>query len=170
MTQKLRYITFETAAGWIGALSSANGLLSITLPRRSAPQALRSLGKRAHDAILAPEIFHDLAARLQTYFSRQQVDFSDILDLSSATTFQQRVWKVTRLIPYGKTQTYGWIAQQLGNPAASRAVGQALGANPLPIIIPCHRVLASNGRLGGFSGGLKTKKQLLKLEGIDGIK
>lgn len=170
MSQKLKYITFETEAGWIGILGSARGLVGVTLPRRSAPQALHSLGKKAHDAIPAPELFRELVARFQSYFSGQRTDFPDGLDLSSATDFQQQVWTATRRIPYGETRTYAWIAREIQNPAAARAVGQALGANPIPIIIPCHRVLASNGGLGGFSGGLKTKRQLLKLEGVTHFK
>ena len=170
MTDKLSYITFETTAGWIGILGSGQGLLGITLPRRSAPEALRFLGKPAQDAVLAPELFEDLVARFQDYFNGRRVEFPDGLDLSTATDFQQRVWTATRLIPFGETRTYGWIAREIQNPAASRAVGQALGANPLPIIIPCHRVLASSGGLGGFSGGLKTKRHLLRLEGVTSFK
>ena len=89
------------------------------------------------------------------------------LDLSSGTVFQQKVWKDMLKIPYGKTQSYGQIAKSIKNPKAVRAVGGACGANPIPLIIPCHRVLAANGKLGGFSGGLPWKKRLLKLEGIE---
>jgi methylated-DNA-[protein]-cysteine S-methyltransferase len=80
------------------------------------------------------------------------------------------VWEKTRLIPYGKTRSYSWVAEQMGKPRAVRAVGQALGKNPLPIIIPCHRVIANNERLGGFSGGVEWKRYLLDLEATCGIK
>lgn len=102
--------------------------------------------------------------RLKSYFAGHKADFPDKLDLSGATTFRREVWEITRLIPYGETRSYAWVAMQIRKPKAVRAVGQALGRNPLPIIVPCHRVLASNGGLGGFSGGLEMKRFLLRLE------
>jgi len=80
------------------------------------------------------------------------------------TTFQQAVWRAAMAIPYGETRSYSWIAKRIKNPKAGRAVGQALGVNPIPIIIPCHRVIDATGGLGGFSGGLGMKKRLLALE------
>lgn len=88
------------------------------------------------------------------------------VDKLSGTPFQKRVWKAIQKIPYGKTLTYKELAKKVGSPNAYRAVGSACGKNPLPIIIPCHRVVASNG-IGGFTGGLKLKKKLLKLEQND---
>ena len=88
------------------------------------------------------------------------------LDLSSGTTFQQRVWQTLRKIAWGRTWSYAQVAQAIGNPKAVRAVGGACGANPVPVFIPCHRVLAADGSLGGFSGGLNWKRALLKREGI----
>jgi len=90
----------------------------------------------------------------------------DVRKLTLGTPFQQKVWKVLQTIPYGETRTYKWVAQKIGKPKAVRAVGQACGANPLPLIIPCHRVVASGNKLGGFSGGLRLKKKLLRREGI----
>jgi methylated-DNA-[protein]-cysteine S-methyltransferase len=81
-----------------------------------------------------------------------------------ATPFQKGVWEMVKTIPYGQTRTYKWVAEKIGNPEAFRAVGQALKKNPLPGIIPCHRVIRSDGKLGGFSKGLKEKARLLKLE------
>ena len=88
------------------------------------------------------------------------------LDLSCGTLFQQKVWQALLKIPYGQTQSYGQIASSINNPKAVRAAGGACGTNPIPLIIPCHRVLAANRKLGGFSGGLPWKKRLLALEGI----
>src|SRR6266542_4066493 len=88
------------------------------------------------------------------------------LDLSAGTGFQQRVWQTLREIGFGETWSYGQVAQSLGQPKAVRAVGGACGANPIPVFVPCHRVLAANHRLGGFSGGLNWKRKLLALEGI----
>jgi O-6-methylguanine DNA methyltransferase len=88
------------------------------------------------------------------------------LDLSGGTEFQQRVWQTLRRIPSGRTRSYTEVAQAIGNPKAVRAVGGACGANPIPVLVPCHRVLAANSRLGGFSGGLFWKRALLKREGV----
>lgn len=88
------------------------------------------------------------------------------LDLSSGTEFQQRVWRTLRKIARGRTWSYAQVAQAIGNPKAVRAVGGACGANPIPVLVPCHRVLAANSSLGGFSGGLNWKRALLKREGI----
>ncbi len=87
------------------------------------------------------------------------------LDLNAGTTFQQQVWAALRTIPVGSTRTYGEIARMLGKPGASRAVGAACGANPIPVLVPCHRVLAAGSKLGGFSSGLNWKTLLLNREG-----
>jgi methylated-DNA-[protein]-cysteine S-methyltransferase len=110
--------------------------------------------------------FVDVRAQLDRYFAGENVSWEITLDLLSGTEFQQLVWSYLRNIPYGQTVTYGQIAQKLGKPGASRAVGAANGANPIPIIIPCHRVLAGAGKLGGYSGGLDVKQALLSLEGV----
>jgi O-6-methylguanine DNA methyltransferase len=88
------------------------------------------------------------------------------LDLSAGTAFQQRVWNALRRIQPGETCSYGEIAKRIGNPQSARAVGSACGANPIPIFVPCHRVLAAGGKIGGFSCGLEVKRRLLALEGI----
>ena len=164
MTGELKYITFNTDMGWIGILGSVNGLLCATLPQRSAEEALQRLGDNVNQAIWSPHRFEDLLERLKIYFSGHRVAFPDELDLSIATPFQCEVWEATKLIPYGETRSYAWVVGQMGKPKAVRAVGQALGKNPLPIIIPCHRVITSDGKLGGFSEGLEMKRFLLNLE------
>ena len=165
MTQQLNYIIFNTDMGWVGILGSAKGLLRTTLPHPSAQEIRRLLGDSINQASRSPHLFADLVRRLKLYFGGHRVNFPDKLDLSGATTFQRKVWETTRLIPYGETRSYAWVAEQIKQPKALRAAGQALGRNPLPIIVPCHRVVASNGGLGGFSGGIEVKKRLLYLEG-----
>ena len=165
MTGELKYITFNTEMGWVGILASVKGLLATTLPQRSAQEAHQLLGDRVDEAICSPRLFTDLVKRLKDYFSGHRVTFSDELDFSGATPFQHEVWETTRLIPYGETRSYLWVAEQIKRPGAARAVGQALGRNPLAIIVPCHRVVASDGSLCGFGGGLEMKQQLLWLEG-----
>ena len=165
MTQQLSYVIFKVDMGWIGILGSAKGLLSATLPQPSAQEVRRLLGDSINYATQSPHLFQDLTERLRIYFGGHKVNFPDELDLSRATAFQREVWETTRLIAYGETRSYTWVAEQIRKPRAVRAVGQALGRNPLPIIIPCHRVLTSNSKLGGYSGGIETKKHLLHLEG-----
>ncbi len=150
--------------GWVGVLGSAEGLIATTLPQHSVKEAERLLGNRLPQATRSPRYFTDLMERLKLYFNGKKITFPDDLDLSKATRFQSEVWQATRLIPYGETRSYLWLARLIGRLEAVRAVGQALGKNPLPVIVPCHRVIASNGRLGGFSGGLEIKKCLLNLE------
>ena len=170
MAGELRYITFSTEAGWLGILDSPRGLLCITLPQRSQQEARQMLGDGVDYAVWSPRSFENLVGRFVTYFSGCCVGLPDELDLSGATAFQRKVWEATRLIPYGETRSYGWVAEQIKKPQAVRAVGQALGKNPLPIIIPCHRVIASDGKLGGFTGGLRMKRLLLRLETSAGVR
>jgi methylated-DNA-[protein]-cysteine S-methyltransferase len=148
--------------GWVGLLGSESGLLAATLPQSSAQEAERHLGDIS-DAKPSEKPFADLIKRLKAYFSGERVEFPDELDLSGATDFQRQVWRLTWLIPYGETRSYGWLAKRLGKKGA-RAVGQALARNRLPVIIPCHRVVASNGNLSGYSGGVGVKRSLLRLE------
>jgi methylated-DNA-[protein]-cysteine S-methyltransferase len=110
-----------------------------------------------------PEAFREVIRQLQAYFARELFDFD--LKLSPAgTPFQLSVWRALRDIPYGETISYGELARRLGNPNASRAVGLANGANPISIIVPCHRVIGSSGKLTGYGGGLPNKQLLLALE------
>ncbi len=150
--------------GWVGMLASAKGLLGTTLPQHSAQEACQLLGDSVSYATWSPRLFDELMERLRIYFSGHRTTFSDELDLSGATPFQREVWKITRLIPYGETRSYAWVAEQIKKRRAMRAVGQALSKNPLPIIVPCHRVVASDGKLGGFSGEVEMKRYLLSLE------
>ncbi len=102
--------------------------------------------------------------RLDSYFKGKQTDFSDLPLNPQGTLFQQHVWRTLLTIPWGETRSYKWLAEQVGNPKASRAVGMANGRNPIPILIPCHRVIQQDGALGGYTGGLDIKRYLLGLE------
>ena len=164
MTGKLKYTVANIGAGWVGVLGSNSGLLKVTLPQDSAREAERFLGDRVKEAIRADDFFGNLLGRLRGYFAGYRAAFADELDLSRATAFQLEVWRFTRLIPYGETRSYSWVAEKLGKPGVGRAVGQALGRNPLPVIVPCHRVVAKDGKLGGYSGGVAEKDYLLRLE------
>ena len=109
--------------------------------------------------------FCGIVGQLAEYFARSRRAFDLPLDLSQGTPFRQKVWAAAVGIPYGHVRSYGDIARAIGAPRGARAVGNALGANPVPIVVPCHRVLRANGSLGGFAAGLEVKKALLALEG-----
>ncbi len=158
-----KYDMVETAAGWVGIEVTQKGVRRLTLPAQNRESAIGELGIEEKD------ITHNaggagLADRLKHFFMGEPVVFKEGLDLTGATAFQQQVYEAACRIPFGKTTSYGQLAKNIGKPGAARAVGQALGANPLPILIPCHRVVAADGGLGGFSGGLNTKKKLLAME------
>ena len=105
---------------------------------------------------------------MEEYFAKERTSFDIALDFSGITSeFQQAVYDQLLTVEYGHVTSYGQLARDIGKPDQARAVGQAVGHNPIPIIVPCHRVIASDGRLTGFSGGLEAKVELLKLEGID---
>jgi len=170
------YAIFDTGFGWVAIVGSEEGLSCITLPQTNREKAWEDLDAEIPKDIagLLPQsenasFFGDLIPRLQGYFRGQRVDFPDALDLRDSTTFQQKVWTLTHTIPYGETRTYGWVAREIDRPRAARAVGQALSRNRFPIVVPCHRVVGSDGSLGGFSDGLEMKRRLLALE-VDRLK
>ena len=164
MSNKLYYTVFKTGWGWMSILASKAGLLAVTLPQITRQQTLDALRGQTQRAIFSPNLFNDLTEKFHRYFTGGKTNFNEKLDFSRATAFQRQVWEATRLIPYGETRSYGWVAMQINKPQAARAVGQALGKNPFLLIVPCHRVIAMNGGLGGFSCGLEMKLSLLELE------
>jgi methylated-DNA-[protein]-cysteine S-methyltransferase len=101
---------------------------------------------------------------LREYFEKGREEFTQKIAFARGTDFDREVWLALREVPYGETRTYKWLAGRIGKPNASRAVGQALGRNPIPIILPCHRIIESDGSLGGYSGGVDIKRRLLDME------
>ena len=161
---QLAYTTFKTAWGWVGALASPKGLKRLTMPKRT--RAAARAGVTIPGAKSDPKPFAAAIRQLQAYFVGELVGFDLALDLSDLPHFSAGTLHAARSIPYGQVATYGDLARQLGKPGASRAVGQAMGRNPVPIVVPCHRVVSSTG-LGGFSAeeGLDLKARLLAHEG-----
>jgi methylated-DNA-[protein]-cysteine S-methyltransferase len=143
----------RTGTGLCGAWF-AQDQKHLPAPERFGPQGLRP-----NDPLLQAA-----AQQLSAYFTGQRQAFDLPLDLSAGTAFQQAVWHALLDIPHGQISHYGTLAKQLGRPSASRAVGTAVGRNPLSIIVPCHRVLGSTGALTGYAGGLRRKQALLQLE------
>ncbi len=112
------------------------------------------------------KFFHAISQQLDQYFHEKRTQF-DLPLAPKGTPFQQSVWRALTTIKQGETQSYGWIAEQINNRKAVRAVGRANGANPIPLIIPCHRVIGSSGKLTGYAGGIAIKAQLLRFEGAN---
>jgi methylated-DNA-[protein]-cysteine S-methyltransferase len=166
-----RYCLFETAIGPCGVAWSERGLTKMQLPesdRATTDARLRSIPAKPHLGDPPPPVRRAIAA-LQEYLAGGKVDFSSLtLDFSAVAPFHRKVYDAARTVGWGQTASYGSLARQAGSPGAARAVGQALSRNPLAIIVPCHRVLASGNRVGGFSayGGTVTKERLLTLEGV----
>lgn len=144
-------------------LLAGDGESLIQVSFQSGPRPLRPPGGWMERA--AP--FRAASAQLREYFAGERRTF-DLPLAPRGTEFQQRVWRALTEIPYGKTLSYGELARHIGKPSASRAVGLANGANPLPIVVPCHRVIGADGSLTGFGGGLPIKRRLLALESAQG--
>jgi methylated-DNA-[protein]-cysteine S-methyltransferase len=164
------FTLFDTPVGSCAVVWGERGLVGVLLPERSESATRARLARRyprAQDTA-APAAVKRAIERIFELMHGQPDDLRDIeLDMSVVPDFHQRVYAITRRILPGNTRTYGEIATELGEPLAARAVGQALGTNPFPIIVPCHRVLAAGGKAGGFSapGGTRTKLHLLEIEG-----
>jgi len=159
-----RGFIFNTKLGWAGISATEKGLKQLVLPQKDRAVVSRKLATAPDAGEPIPDDIKDIIERLQQYFTGYKVVFPDALDLTGATDFQRCVWEATREIPYGETRSYSWVAEHIGNASAVRATGNALGKNPLPVIIPCHRVLHRDGGLGGYTGGIDIKRYLLRLE------
>jgi methylated-DNA-[protein]-cysteine S-methyltransferase len=167
------YCIFETAGGFCGIAWNDVGITRFQLPTRSAETTERSLLRRlpgAQPGTPTPEVAEAIAA-VKRYFAGQETDFTGFtLDLREQDAFFQRIYAAARQVGWGHTTTYGTLAKELGaGPEAARDVGEAMAKNPVALIIPCHRVLAAGGKVGGFSapGGSAAKLRMLALEGVD---
>ncbi|MCH9651073.1 MAG: methylated-DNA--[protein]-cysteine S-methyltransferase [Deltaproteobacteria bacterium] len=144
-------------------VDEAGAVVRIDFPKGRSAQKIRLDAEQEDDLEEAPDRLAHLRLQLDEYFAGDRTAFE--LELNAqGTPFQKSVWDRLVQIPYGETTSYGILSQQIGNPSASRAVGGANGANPISIVVPCHRVVGSNGSLTGFGGGLEAKRLLLDLE------
>jgi len=155
---------FRTPWGWMGVSETTKGIDAVVLPKASRQAVLAEL-QAASSALLDAQVssrLREARAQLIDYLAGTRRSFDLSLDLSRGTSFQRKVWRTLRRVSYGQLRSYQWVAVRVGG---RRAVGNAVGANPMPIVIPCHRIVAQDTSLGGFSGGLHTKRKLLTLEG-----
>lgn len=168
-----RYCVFETAAGFCGIAWKDDAITCLRLPTASHEAASHLMLRRIPDAAPGepPPSIAKVADSVRRYFEGEEVEFTGCeIDLGEQEWFFREVYSHVRKIPWGETTTYGAVARALGaGPQAARDVGQAMASNPVPLIIPCHRVLAAGGKVGGFSapGGSISKARMLKLEGVN---
>jgi methylated-DNA-[protein]-cysteine S-methyltransferase len=156
MTTNTTTMPYDTPIGRLVLECDGDVLIGIWLPNEQR--------HARNDADDVPPVLKETASQLDEYFAGERTDFDVRMELDG-TDFQREVWTELARIPYGETISYGELARRVGRPSAPRAVGQANGRNPIPVIVPCHRVLAGNG-IGGYGGGLKVKRQLLAVEGV----
>lgn len=166
MRHSIATLSIATPDGEFLAHYSDQGLAGLSFPDRRG--ARRQVGEDAPQRTpTTVRAWHRLATQAaKAVLAGKDADAFPPLDLSAGTDFQRAVWGAMRKIRAGQTRSYGEIARDIGNPKAGRAVGGACGANPIPVLVPCHRVLAANQKLGGFSGGLDWKRKLLAREGV----
>jgi methylated-DNA-[protein]-cysteine S-methyltransferase len=167
-----QYLIFETASGFCGIAWNGTGISRFQLPSRTVIATERAMVRRLPDAepgTPPPEV-GEVVAAVRRYFDGERIDFSSVqVDLADQDELFKRIYAATRRVGWGETTTYGTLAKELGaGPEVARDVGQAMARNPVPLIIPCHRVLAAGGKVGGFSapGGSVAKAHMLELEGV----
>ena len=165
MEDIIHYSCLNSPFGPVFVAKTAKGICFVNLSNISEAGFQSLLRKKfGKKSVRDDEKLKSVINELLDYFNGNQVDFKSLLDLRTGTIFQRKVWEKISEISYGELRSYKWIANKIGNPNAVRAVGNAVGKNPVPPIIPCHRVIRSDGKLGGFSSGIPLKKWLLKLE------
>ncbi|HEV8536984.1 MAG TPA: methylated-DNA--[protein]-cysteine S-methyltransferase [Candidatus Limnocylindria bacterium] len=159
------YDVMDSPLGPLWVAVSPRGVVGIHYGARPDQNELGRITRTYGPAVLPDRRRCDrVLTELDQYFEGRRRSFDVAVDLTPLTPFQRRVLAATALVPYGELTTYRQVARRAGNERASRAAGQAVGSNPIPIVVPCHRVVASDGTLGGYSGGLSAKRRLLALE------
>jgi methylated-DNA-[protein]-cysteine S-methyltransferase len=155
--------SLSTEVGPVWILATHAGLRGLGLGEREAPSEREARALGIH-YVKRPRWTDPTRRALEKYFGGQEQALDLVLDLAVGSRFERRVWEATRRVPYGSLVSYGGLARKLGQPGCARAVGNALGRNPVPIVVPCHRVIHGDKSIGGFSSGLRWKRFLLELE------
>jgi methylated-DNA-[protein]-cysteine S-methyltransferase len=163
------YTTTDSPFGTLLLATTPRGLVRVGLPNQDRDELLLDLSKRVSPRVLeAPAPLEETRRELDLYFEGKLTDFDLPLDWQLSKDFRRRVLRAIARIPYGQTRSYMEMATSAGNERAVRAAGTACGTNPIPLVVPCHRVLRSGGALGGYGGGVPMKEGLLQLEGVLG--
>ncbi len=165
-SEDLSFAVYESSLGNILLVARGEALTRLSISRRNPLELVKEVRRELPSAVNTSTPFKRVRTELDRYLRGQKVSFSVEVDLSDLADFTQRVLRETMKIPYGDMRSYRWIARKVGAPQAPRAVGQALKRNPIPLIIPCHRVIKADGSLGGFSLEGISKADLLRLEGV----
>ncbi len=161
------YDSVDSPIGKLLVATTTKGLVRISFHAEAEDLVLDELARRVSPRVVrAPRKVAPVARELDEYFAGRRTDFDLPLDWRLVGPYARKVLRATAAIPFGQVSTYREVARKAGNPAASRAAGNALGSNPIPVVVPCHRVLRTNGTLGGYGGGLDKKELLLRLEGV----
>lgn len=161
------YDAVDSPIGTLLVATTDEGLVRISFHSEAEDLVLEELARRVSPRVVkAPRKVAQVARELDEYFARRRKDFDVPLDWRLVGPYARKVLTATAAIPFGQVSTYREVARKAGNPAASRAAGNALGSNPIPVVVPCHRVLRTGGGLGGYGGGLDVKETLLRLEGV----
>jgi O-6-methylguanine DNA methyltransferase len=164
----IRFAVFDSSLGHIVLVSKKGRLIELDIRADDPHKIRKSLIAHYSDGVESPESFNKVFNLLDKYLKGKRVTFDVDVDLSDVGAFTQKVLEELRKVPYGDMVSYSGLGKRVGYKNAGRAVGQAVGRNPIPIIIPCHRVIREDGTIGGFSSGIEIKKKLLAVEGVLG--
>ncbi|HEV8573450.1 MAG TPA: MGMT family protein [Dehalococcoidia bacterium] len=165
MSERLTFHICETERGWVGLILSPHGLRGTTLLRATRDEVLREVIEAGATAEASDADLADIPERISALASGQYANLAIHVDWNGVTGFRRAVMEEVMRIPAGQTLSYGAVAERVGYPRAARAVGRVMATNPLPLVVPCHRVVGSNGSLTGYGGGLHVKEALLRAEG-----
>ncbi len=162
----VEYVFFKSSIGPISLVSRNQKIIALNIHSVNPYEVKKRIAALYPEGRESEKSFKTIRFLLDRYLKGERVDFDMEIDISGESPFTQKVLRELQKIPYGEVRSYGWIGKRLGYEIAARAVGQAAKRNPIPIIIPCHRVIAEGGKLGGFSSGIEIKKKLLSIEGV----
>ena len=162
----VQHTAIRTSWGWIGVAAAEESVRRVLLPRPTKGDVLASFAAPVLGRAQLSPFLRSVCERIECYVNGESVDFDEPLDLADVSAFHRLALEECRRIPYGSTCSYRELAARCGRPGAARAVGAAMARNPVPIIVPCHRVLRSDGTLGGFGGGLALKRRMLQSEAL----
>ena len=160
------FVVYESSIGYISIVMKKGKVVSLDVTDKGMYEARKMVLSLHPEATESMTSFKTIRTLLDRYLQGRTVDFDVEVDISHLGMFTQKVLKELRKVPWGDVKTYGWLAKKIGKTGAARAVGQALKRNPIPIIIPCHRIIRDDGTIGGFSMGVNIKERLLALEGV----